>query len=35
MVWRLPEVRALKLPTSTMRNMTSIKKLVAFSSSLG
>lgn len=35
MVWRLPEVRALKLPTSSMRNMTSIKKLVAFSSSLG
>jgi len=28
-VWTLPEVRALKLPTSTMRNMTSIRKLVA------
>ena len=28
-VWSLPEVRALKLPTSTMRNMTSIRKLVA------
>jgi len=33
-VWQLPEVRALKLPTSTMRNMTSIKKLVAFASLL-
>ena len=29
-VWALPEVRALKLPTSTMRNITSIRKLVAF-----
>jgi uncharacterized protein (DUF1697 family) len=27
-VWTLPEVRALRLPTSTMRNMTSIRKLV-------
>jgi uncharacterized protein (DUF1697 family) len=26
--WTLPEVRALRLPTSTMRNMTSIRKLV-------
>lgn len=28
-VWTLPEIRALRLPTSTMRNMTSIRKLVA------
>jgi uncharacterized protein (DUF1697 family) len=28
-VWTLPEIRALKLPTSTMRNMTSIRKLIA------
>ena len=28
-VWTLPEVRALKLPTATMRNLTSIRKLVA------
>jgi uncharacterized protein (DUF1697 family) len=28
-VWSLPEVRALRLPTVTMRNMTSIRKLVA------
>ena len=28
-VWTLPEVKALKLPTSTMRNLTSIRKLVA------
>ena len=28
-VWALPEMRQLRLPTSTMRNMTSIRKLVA------
>ena len=28
-VWSLPEVRQLRLPTSTMRNRTSIRKLVA------
>lgn len=28
-VWTLPEVRALKLPTSSMRNLTSVRKLVA------
>jgi uncharacterized protein (DUF1697 family) len=28
-VWALPEVRALRIPTSTMRNMTSIRKLAA------
>jgi uncharacterized protein (DUF1697 family) len=28
-VWTLPELRALRLPTSTMRNMTSIRKLLA------
>jgi len=28
-VWASPEVRALKLPTSTMRNMSSVRKLVA------
>ena len=28
-VWTLPEVRALELPTSSMRNMTSIRKLIA------
>jgi len=28
-VWTLPETRSLRLPTSTMRNMTSIRKLVA------
>ena len=28
-VWTLPELRALKLPTATMRNLTSIQKLVA------
>jgi uncharacterized protein (DUF1697 family) len=27
--WTLPVVRALRLPTSTMRNMTSIRKLAA------
>lgn len=27
-VWTLPETKALKLPSSTMRNMTSIRKLV-------
>jgi uncharacterized protein (DUF1697 family) len=28
-VWSLPELKALRLPTSTMRNMTSIRKLIA------
>ena len=28
-VWALPEVRALRLPTSTMRNISSIRKLAA------
>jgi uncharacterized protein (DUF1697 family) len=28
-VWSLPAVRQLRLPTSTMRNVTSIRKLVA------
>jgi uncharacterized protein (DUF1697 family) len=28
-VWALPEVRQLRLPTSTMRNLTSIRRLVA------
>jgi uncharacterized protein (DUF1697 family) len=28
-VWTLPEVRALKLPTSTMRNISSLRKLAA------
>lgn len=28
-VWALPEMRQLRLPTSTMRNLTSIRKLVA------
>ncbi len=28
-VWTLPEVKALRLPTSTMRNMSSIRKLIA------
>ena len=28
-VWTRPEIRALRLPTSTMRNMTSIRKLIA------
>jgi uncharacterized protein (DUF1697 family) len=28
-VWTLPEVKALRLPTLTMRNITSIRKLVA------
>ncbi|MEI9865946.1 MAG: hypothetical protein WDN00_15620 [Limisphaerales bacterium] len=27
--WTLPEIKALKLPTSTMRNLTSIRKLIA------
>lgn len=27
--WTLPEMKALKLPTSTRRNMTSIRKLIA------
>ncbi len=28
-VWTLPEVKALRLPSSSMRNMTSIRKLIA------
>jgi uncharacterized protein (DUF1697 family) len=28
-VWALPEIRALRLPTSTMRNISSIRKLIA------
>jgi len=28
-VWKLPELRALRLPTSTMRNITSLRKLIA------
>jgi uncharacterized protein (DUF1697 family) len=28
-VWTLPAVKALRLPTSSMRNMTSIRKLIA------
>ena len=28
-VWTLPAIKALKFPTATMRNMTSIRKLVA------
>jgi uncharacterized protein (DUF1697 family) len=28
-VWTLPEIKALRLPTSSMRNLTSIRKLVA------
>jgi uncharacterized protein (DUF1697 family) len=28
-VWSLPETRALRLPTSTMRNISSIRKLIA------
>lgn len=28
-VWKLPAMKALKLPTATMRNMTSIRKLMA------
>lgn len=28
-IWTSPEVRALKLPTGTMRNLTSLRKLVA------
>jgi uncharacterized protein (DUF1697 family) len=28
-VWTLPELKVLRLPTSTMRNMTSIRKLLA------
>lgn len=28
-VWTLPEIRALKFPSTTMRNMTSIRKLAA------
>jgi hypothetical protein len=27
--WALPEMRALRLPTSTMRNISSIRRLVA------
>jgi uncharacterized protein (DUF1697 family) len=28
-VWTLPELKALRLPTMTMRNLTSIRKLIA------
>ena len=28
-VWSLPEIKALRLPSSSMRNLTSIRKLVA------
>jgi uncharacterized protein (DUF1697 family) len=28
-VWKLPEVRALRLPSATMRNLKSVRKLVA------
>lgn len=28
-VWKLPETKAIKLPTHSMRNMTSIRKLIA------
>ncbi len=28
-VWRSPEIKALRLPTSSMRNLTSIRKLIA------
>ena len=28
-VWTLPEIKELNLPTSTMRNLTSIRKLIA------
>jgi uncharacterized protein (DUF1697 family) len=28
-VWTLPAIKALRLPSSTMRNMTSIRKLIA------
>jgi uncharacterized protein (DUF1697 family) len=28
-VWTLPDIKALRLPSSSMRNMTSIRKLVA------
>lgn len=28
-VWTLPEIKALRLPTSSMRNMTSVRKLIA------
>jgi uncharacterized protein (DUF1697 family) len=28
-IWSLPETRALRLPTSTMRNISSIRKLIA------
>jgi uncharacterized protein (DUF1697 family) len=28
-VWTLPEIKALNLPTATMRNLTSIRKLIA------
>ena len=28
-IWTLPEMKALRLPTSSMRNMTSIRKLIA------
>ena len=28
-IWKSPEIKALKLPSSTMRNVTSLRKLVA------
>lgn len=28
-IWTSPEIKALKLPTSTMRNLTSLRKLIA------
>jgi uncharacterized protein (DUF1697 family) len=28
-IWTRPEIKALRLPTSTMRNMTSVRKLIA------
>jgi uncharacterized protein (DUF1697 family) len=34
-VWTLPQIKTLRLPTSTMRNMTSIRKLIAKHIDLG
>jgi uncharacterized protein (DUF1697 family) len=34
-VWTLPELKALRLPTSTMRNMSSVRKLIAQHIDLG
>jgi uncharacterized protein (DUF1697 family) len=34
-VWTLPELKALRLPTSTMRNMSSIRRLIAQHINLG